>query len=43
MTAATYEDMYRRTAAAIEAERDAALDLLGPSAPRGPGRWSPSY
>ncbi|MFI0813135.1 polyprenyl synthetase family protein [Streptomyces echinatus] len=33
MTAATYEDVYRRTAAAIEVERDAALDLLGPSAP----------
>ncbi|WP_308405983.1 hypothetical protein [Streptomyces naphthomycinicus] len=33
MTAVTYEDVHRRMAAAIDAERDAVLDLLGPSAP----------
>ncbi|MFF8730454.1 polyprenyl synthetase family protein [Streptomyces sp. NPDC015171] len=33
MTTVTYEDLHRRMAGAIEAEREAALDLLGPSAP----------
>ncbi|WP_307787207.1 polyprenyl synthetase family protein [Streptomyces musisoli] len=33
MTTVTYEDLYRQTATAIAAERDAALGLLGPSAP----------
>lgn len=33
LTAVTYEDLHRRMATAIEAEREAALDLLGPSAP----------
>ncbi|WP_063766897.1 polyprenyl synthetase family protein [Streptomyces sp. NRRL S-813] len=33
MTAVSYEDLHRRMAAQIEAERNAALDLLGPAAP----------
>ncbi|MFF4753572.1 polyprenyl synthetase family protein [Streptomyces sp. NPDC002514] len=33
MTAMSYVDVYRRMAAEIEAEREAALGLLGPSAP----------
>ncbi|MEU6672174.1 polyprenyl synthetase family protein [Streptomyces sp. NPDC046727] len=33
MTAVTYEELHRRMAGAIAAERDATLDLLGPSAP----------
>ncbi|MEU6404317.1 hypothetical protein [Streptomyces sp. NPDC046985] len=33
MSEETYVDLYRRLAAEIEAERNAALDLLGPAAP----------
>ncbi|MYW20412.1 hypothetical protein GT039_33795 [Streptomyces sp. SID2955] len=33
VTAVTYEDLHRLMAPAIDAEREAALDLLGPSAP----------